>query len=135
MLCKINLRDTENLKNLTLKDNMMSESLLEDWIVKCPLLEKLVLHGCTRLEIFKISSEKLKSLALIKCVNLLDADIDAPNLCSFEYNGRPMPFRSLNARHLSQLKLSIPPNLIKDIFGDFDGIEGLKLILYSKKVH
>ncbi|KAL8510550.1 hypothetical protein ACS0TY_017393 [Phlomoides rotata] len=134
--CKIDLRDTQNLKNLTLKDSTMSDSLLEDWIVRCPSLEKLVLHECTELEKIKISSEKLKSLALIKCVNLSDASIDAPNLCSLEYSGHTIPFSSMNASHLSRVKLSILPLQIKElyfnIFCGFDGIKGLKLIMYSK---
>ncbi|KAL8510549.1 hypothetical protein ACS0TY_017392 [Phlomoides rotata] len=135
--CKIDLRDTENLKNLTLKDSMMSDSLLEDWIVRCPSLEKLVLHECTRLEKIKISSEKLKSLALIKCVNLSEASIDTPNLCSLEYTGHTIPFRTMNASRLYRVKLSILPIQIKElhfnIFGGFDGIKSLKLIMYSKQ--
>ncbi|KAL8508269.1 hypothetical protein ACS0TY_018742 [Phlomoides rotata] len=50
-------------------------------------------YECTRLEKIKISSEKLKSLAQIKCIKELHCNI----------------------------------------FGGFDGIKGLKLIMYSKQ--
>ncbi|KAI3463287.1 hypothetical protein Pfo_019950 [Paulownia fortunei] len=139
--CKIDLKGSGNLKNLTLKDCKMTDTAFQDCISKCPLLEKLVLHECTSLERLTILSGKLKSLALIQCVKLQEANIDAPNLYSFQYSGHRMPFSSMNVLGLCEAKFSFGPIMktsqgiveYQKLFGNFNRSKGFKLIIYSKQ--
>lgn len=141
--CKLNLADCENLKILTLKDTYMTDELFQDHLSKFPVLEKLVLHECNVLERITIMSQKLKGLSLIRCKNLVEANIDAPNLSSFEYTGDKVPFSSMTisglheaklyfeskSKNASQLSLEMQKFLQK-----FDKLYGFKLAVCSNKV-
>ncbi|KAH6801504.1 hypothetical protein C2S52_001968 [Perilla frutescens var. hirtella] len=138
--CKIDLRGSENLKNLTVKDRMMSESAFEECMFMCPLLEKLVLQQCKRIEKLRICKLALKSLTLTQCVKLIEVDVDAPKLHSFQYDGHVMPFPSINAPRLSEVKLSFTNPIRKrsyykdeNFLWNFDGSKGFKLIRYTKQ--
>ncbi|KAK4413812.1 FBD-associated F-box protein [Sesamum alatum] len=139
--CKIDLKSSGNLKNLTMKDRKMTDTAFQDCISKCPLLEKLVLHECTSLEKLTILSGKLRSLSLIHCASLREANIDAPNLYSFQYSGRRMPFSSMNVFGLCEAKFTFGPIMkpsqriveYHNLFGNFNRSKGFKLIVYSKQ--
>ncbi|XP_020547903.1 FBD-associated F-box protein At5g38590-like [Sesamum indicum] len=139
--CKIDLKSSGKLKNLTMKDRKMTDTAFQDCISKSPLLEKLVLHECTSLETLTILSGKLRSLSLINCANLREANIDAPNLYSFQYSGRRMPFSSMNVLGLCEAKFSFGPIMkpaqriveYHKLFGSFNRSKGFKLIVYSKQ--
>ncbi|KAG8388371.1 hypothetical protein BUALT_Bualt02G0119000 [Buddleja alternifolia] len=139
--CKINLKGSGNLKILTLKDRKMTDTLFQDCLSKCPLLEKLVLHECINLERLTILSGKLKILALIQCVKLHEVNLDAPNLSSFQYSGQTLPFSSLNILRLCDGKFTFGPSMrtsqfiveYQKYFGNFDRSKGFKLIVYSNK--
>ncbi|KAL6491724.1 hypothetical protein OROGR_034089 [Orobanche gracilis] len=139
-VCRIDLKGSGNLKNLTLKDRKMTDTAFQDFISMCPLLEKLVLQECNSLDRLTILSERLKRLALIQCLEVQEINVDAPNLYSFEYSGLRMlmPFSSMNVPGLHEAKLSLGPVMRKNKcivyrrpFGIFDRSKGFKLILYS----
>lgn len=140
--CQIDLKGSENLKNLTLKDWKLTDRTFQDCISKCALLEKLVLNECTSLERLTILSGKLKSLTLIQCLKLQEVNIDAPNLYSFQYNGHRMPFSSMNVMGLCEAKFSFSPIMktsqciveYQKLFGNFDRFKGFKLIVYCNQV-
>ncbi|KAL6537498.1 hypothetical protein OROMI_026032 [Orobanche minor] len=138
--CRIDLKGSGNLKNLTLKDWKMTDTAFQDLISMCPLLEKLVLQECNSLGRLAILSERLKRLALIRCVEVQEINVDAPNLYSFEYSGLRMlmPFSSMNVPGLHEAKLSFGPVMRKNKcivyqrpFGIFDRSKGFKLIIYT----
>ncbi|KAL7114102.1 hypothetical protein ACP275_04G099000 [Erythranthe tilingii] len=139
--CSIDLKGSENLKNLTLKDWNLTDAAFQDCLLKCPLLEKLVLHECTSLEKLTILSGKLRSLTLTQCLKLVEVNIDAPKLYSFQYSGHTMPFSSMNVSGLCEAKFSFDPIMkmsecivdCQKLFGNFDRLQGFKLIVYCKQ--
>ncbi|XP_047962628.1 putative F-box protein At1g49610 [Salvia hispanica] len=137
---KIRLNCTEKLRNLTLMGTGMTDSAFENHISMSPLLEKLELRNCTRIEKIRICSQTLKSLTLIKCYMLNEVNVIAPYLHSFEYQGRGRFFPLLNAPRLSHVKLSPsscnkrPDDSCDRFSWDLDGFKaGFKLIIYTKK--
>lgn len=134
--CKINLKCSENLRNLTLKDSGMRDSAFEYCISMSPLLERLELRKCTRIKKLKICSLTLKSLALIKCSKLKEVEVNAPYLNSFQYEGPVMLFPFICAPRLSQVKLSPKPykKRWEHFLWNLDGPGGFKLIVYTWKV-
>uniref|UniRef100_A0A5B7BPX2 F-box domain-containing protein n=1 Tax=Davidia involucrata TaxID=16924 RepID=A0A5B7BPX2_DAVIN len=143
MPCKINLAACENLKNLTLKDPSMTDELFQEQISKFSVLEDLVLKECSTLERITVLSEKLERLALIGCRKLEEANIDAPNLLSFEYTGDKMPFSSMSASSLHEAKLyfqspkknqdTIWFDMLQKFLGKFDQSKVLKLVVQLDK--
>ncbi|KAL6563283.1 hypothetical protein OROHE_005870 [Orobanche hederae] len=138
--CRIDLKGSGNLKNLTLKDWKMTDTAFQDLISMCPLLEKLVLQECNSLGRLAILSDRLKRLVLIQCVEVQEINVDAPNLYSFEYSGLRMlmPFSSMNVPGLHEAKLSFGPVMRKNEcivyqrpFRIFDRSKGFKLIIYT----
>ncbi|KAJ4823681.1 hypothetical protein Tsubulata_027682 [Turnera subulata] len=107
--CKINLSVCKSLKNLTLGGPGMTNNMFQNHFSNFPLLEQLMLCNCSSLKIGTISSSRLKTLVLRDCGSLVDADIDAPNLQSFEYKGREMPFSSLQPSSLKEAKFYFEP--------------------------
>ncbi|XP_022715084.1 putative F-box protein At5g40050 isoform X1 [Durio zibethinus] len=108
--CKIELSTCNTLKNLTLEDAKLKDELFQKHLSCFLVLEKLVLSKCNALENIIISSFKLKTLILRECKQLEEADIDTPNLLSFEYKGDKMPFSSLNPTSLKEAKLYFKPS-------------------------
>ncbi|CAA0822395.1 Unknown protein [Striga hermonthica] len=139
--CEINLQSLGSLKNLTLKDNRMMDTVLQGFLSKATLLEKLVLLKCAKLRRLTILSDRLKSLALIQCYKLEEVNIDAPNLSSLQYSGNRVPFSSINTLGLREAKFSFGPTMrtnqllveYQTHFRDFDRSKGFKLIVYSKQ--
>ncbi|GAV80272.1 Jacalin domain-containing protein/LRR_2 domain-containing protein [Cephalotus follicularis] len=105
MCCKINLATCNGLKCLTLEDPNMTDETFQKQISNFPVLNMLVLSKCDALKTITISSYRLTTLILRECKNLTEADIDTPNLLSFEYKGDKMPFTSLNPSSLIEAKL------------------------------
>ncbi|XP_057797202.1 putative F-box/LRR-repeat protein At3g18150 [Salvia miltiorrhiza] len=134
--CRIDLKCTQNLRNLTLKGSGMRDFAFEECISMSPLLEKLELRKCTRIEKLRICSHTLKSLALIQCSKLKEVDVNAPYLHFFEYDGPVMFFPFLNAPRLSQVKFSYRPPYKKrweHFFWNLDGSKWFKLMVYTKE--
>ncbi|XVE88759.1 hypothetical protein DITRI_Ditri19aG0094700 [Diplodiscus trichospermus] len=110
MCCKIYLSTCNILKSLTLEDAKLKDEMFQKHFSCFPVLEKLVLSKCDALKNITICSFQLKTLILRDCKQLEEADIDAPNLLSFEYKGDKMPFSSLNPSSLQEAKLYFKPS-------------------------
>ncbi|KAL3840837.1 hypothetical protein ACJIZ3_025428 [Penstemon smallii] len=137
--CIIEMNGCENLKNLNLRDRRMTDAMFSDYLLKYPLLENLVLQECRSLKRITISSGKLRSLALIRCENLKEANIEAPNLYSFQYNGEGLPFSTINALALRVAKFNFHHTKTSRFFVEnkifFENFQfnGFKLIACSKE--
>lgn len=133
--CKLILAGCRNLKNLTLRHAHMADKSFQEHISHFPLLEKLFLLECHTLHGITILSDKLKKLSLVRCHKLKEANIDAPNLLSFEYTGAVLHFSSMNAPRLQEVKLQLKSQkqkLVQKFIAGFDG-KGFKLFLASKQ--
>lgn len=148
--CKIDLAACVSLKRLTLEDGNMTDELFQDRFASLPVLEKLDLSKCNKLKNIIITSMRLKSLVLRGCKKLMEVDIDAPNLFSFEYKGDNMPFSFTHPLRLRDVKLSFESQntrqdfhlgdddtlwfaRLREFLGKFDHSDGLKLVIRSKK--
>lgn len=134
--CKLMLAGCRNLKNLTLRHAHMSDKTFQEHISHFPLLENLFLLECQTLQRITILSDKLKKLSLVRCHKLKEANIDAPNLLSFEYTGAELPFSSMNVSRLQEVKLQLKSQkqkFVQKFIEGFDG-KGFKLFLASKQV-
>eukprot|EP00257_Ricinus_communis_P015009 XP_015572832.1 putative F-box/LRR-repeat protein At3g18150 [Ricinus communis] len=144
--CKINLAMCKDLKSLTLEDANMSDDWFQNLLSNFSLIEQLILSKCNALRHITISGRWLKKLALMECRELTEADIDTPNLLSFEYRGQKMPFSSLNPFSLKEAKLYFessrlqPDNggqllfyELRNFLHRFDCSKSLKLVIRSNK--
>ncbi|GMY20403.1 putative F-box protein At1g49610 [Fagus crenata] len=97
--CEINLVSCSNLKMLALSAPSITDKWLHDHLSQLPLIEYLDIHGCHKLERLKISSNSLKTFYMMysKKDELVEIDIDTPNLRNFAYCGHTVkPFSSTN---------------------------------------
>ncbi|KAF2323532.1 hypothetical protein GH714_035945 [Hevea brasiliensis] len=146
MRCNINLAMCKSLKSLTLEDANITDDLLKNQLSNFPVLEQLILSNCDALHCVTISSHQLKTLVLRGCDELREANIDTPNLLSFEYRGSKIPFSSLNPSGLREAKLYFEPSTLHNVDGSgfsfnklqnflrkFDCSKGLKFIVRSKE--
>lgn len=108
----LDITTCHNLKQLYLSGLSITDQYLHFNISRFPHLETLQLFICNELERIKISAQGLKMLEMEQCRKLVEVEIDAPNLSSFQYsdirNEFPMIF-SKNAPcpfELSLLSLS-----------------------------
>ncbi|XP_073274985.1 putative F-box/FBD/LRR-repeat protein At1g78760 [Primulina huaijiensis] len=139
--CGIVFKGCGTLKNLTLRDCRMTDTVFQNYISKCPLIENLVLQECSRVKRLTILSAKLKSLALLMCTKIQEVNIDAPNLYAFQFSSHRMPFSSMNVSGLCEVKFSFGhtvrmPQIIdecKKIFGNMDRSKGFKLVVHTKQ--
>lgn len=144
---KINLAMCKSLKSLTLEDSKMTDDLFQNHLSNFPVLEQLILSKCNALRCITISCHQLKTLALRGCRGLREADIDTPNLLSFEYKGPKVPFSSFDPSGLREAKLHIEPyrlpndvdsgfsfDKLQTFLRKFDCSKGLKLIVRTKEV-
>lgn len=88
---EISLGDCHSLKNVTLDNTAITDDWLKNHLSKLLLLENLILESCKILGEIDICHQKLKSLVLLNCDNLVKAKIEAPNLISLCYNKRKHP--------------------------------------------
>lgn len=150
----IDLSTCNTLKIFTLEDPKLKDEWFQKHLSCFPVLEKLVLSKCNALKNITISSFKLKTLILRDCKQLEEADIDTPNLLSFEYKGDKMPFSSLNPSSLNEAKLYFKPSRteegkprfhngddhtpwfarLQEFLEKFNYSRGLKLVARSAKV-
>ncbi|KAL4583743.1 hypothetical protein LXL04_008326 [Taraxacum kok-saghyz] len=139
--CKINLVGCENLKYLTLKDPNLTDEVFQDLMTKFCNLEKITLRECDNLERVTILSIKLKELVMIRCKNIEEANIDAPNLSVLEYSGEKIPFSSINIGGLHEVKLHLHKRkkgfiLFKELLiflSKFKKNGGWKMVISSNK--
>ncbi|XP_050384149.1 uncharacterized protein LOC126800780 isoform X2 [Argentina anserina] len=148
--CKFILTGCDSLKRLTLEDKKMTDNQFRELFFGFPQLEKLHLSNCLKLKNVRIASHQLSRLVLRGCNNLHSAEIDTPNLFSFEYQGDKMPFSFLNPVCVKKAKLSFGPassgqlkfdfhkeepswfTQLRDFLGKFDSGD-IKLVVRTSK--
>ncbi|KAL5755819.1 hypothetical protein ACOSQ2_020565 [Xanthoceras sorbifolium] len=104
--CEINVASCKNIKDLSLNGIFLKDEWLCQLISRLSLLEFLSIVDCFELKGVRISSPCLKELCLSDCRELVELNIDAPNLRVFTYWGRIVSF-SLNALALSKTELEL----------------------------
>lgn len=79
----------DTLISLTLKSVNLTEELVASFLSTCTLLEQLCVEDARDLLHLRIGGPrlKLKEVWIMKCENLKDLKISAPNLVSFTYHG------------------------------------------------
>ncbi|GJY23687.1 F-box domain, cyclin-like protein [Tanacetum coccineum] len=80
------------IKDLSIEGLGISDQWLESQIAKLHRLETLRLKGCNSLTNIKVFHDTLQILELHRCLNLVEADIDTPQLITFEYHGKLIKF-------------------------------------------
>lgn len=133
--CTLDLDRCHDLRSLTLRHTDITDTIFQDLVSKFPVLETLVLNECNKLTSLTILSRKLERLVLVRCTNLIDTVVDAPNLRYLEFNGSNIETLScINAPNLHDAKICFMPKRevmfnLKKVFGNITEIKGLKLIL------
>ncbi|MED6156204.1 hypothetical protein PIB30_012219, partial [Stylosanthes scabra] len=88
--CNINIDNCRNLKAFLL-EAVSSVFVSNEWLLetfnKFPFLERLEFNACVTSESIRISSFRLKVLSIDWCLDMKEAQINAPNLESFRYFG------------------------------------------------
>ncbi|CAN0878086.1 Jacalin-related lectin 19 [Linum grandiflorum] len=151
--CDLDLASCGVLKSLTIEIPAMTEDKFQNLVSKLPVLEQLSLCKCNKLKSITVSSHRLKKLVLRDCKKLREADIDSPNLTSFEYKGKDMPFLSMDPSGLKEANLYLERGVknqtrtgfcydeddkarfakLREFLEKFDHSLGLKLLVHSKK--
>ncbi|MED6123404.1 hypothetical protein PIB30_048884 [Stylosanthes scabra] len=110
---KLNFDSCRKLRCLCIID-LNSTTIADKWFLelfsKYPLLESLELCNCSMSEKISIFSSQLKVLKLHHCSNLIEVNIDAPNLLSFDYRDYKNPVISF-LRGSDKLEVSVFTNL------------------------
>ncbi|GMY34490.1 F-box/LRR-repeat protein At5g02910-like [Fagus crenata] len=84
--CLLDITACQNLKYLYFRDLNITDQYLHSNISRFPHLETLHVVCCKMLESVKISAPRLEGLLIDECPNLLEVEIDTPNLSSFRYH-------------------------------------------------
>lgn len=144
--CKVSLKGCKSLKRLTLEHPQVTRDFCEKKIASFPLLEKLDLCLSDTVKKLSISNPYLQRFALKGCKNLLHAEVNAPNLVSFEFKGVQMPLIDFKPFCLTGAKLCFEAKsehkgvrfgdvlwyFMRDFILKFDS-EGFKLVIHSNK--
>jgi hypothetical protein len=94
-----------NLKTLVLDSPIVTDKWLHGFLSKHPLIESLELRHFCKLEMIKISSDRMKSLTIDQSSDhLVGVNIDTPNLHTLDYCGDVISLSS-NAFTLSEVNL------------------------------
>ncbi|XVF24981.1 hypothetical protein REPUB_Repub13aG0174100 [Reevesia pubescens] len=98
-LYKINLTECHDLRNLCLSGhNLIADKEFHDLMSKLPMLEELTVAFSKILRSVTISSQRLKHLEFMECVEIESIHIDTPNLLYFFFeNSERIPNASINA--------------------------------------
>nr|GEV24712.1 hypothetical protein [Tanacetum cinerariifolium] len=90
--CHISFIASKLIKDLSIEGLGISDQWLESQIAKLHCLETLRLKGCNFLTNIKVFHDTLQILEFHRCLNLVEADIDTPQLVTFEYHGKLIKF-------------------------------------------
>ncbi|XP_052178170.1 F-box/LRR-repeat protein At4g14103-like [Diospyros lotus] len=85
------------LKVLSLKGARIVDKWIEHHISELAHLEDLTLDGCLGLKTVTLSHGKLERLSLLECIQVVEIEIDCPQLYSFIYSGQIVNFHYLNS--------------------------------------
>ncbi|XVF23818.1 hypothetical protein REPUB_Repub13aG0072300 [Reevesia pubescens] len=96
---RISLTECYDLRILCLSGkNLIADKEFHDLISKLPMLEELTVASSKILRNVTISSQRLKNLQFMKCVEIEAIHIDTPNLLYFSFeNSEQIPNASINA--------------------------------------
>ncbi|PHT45913.1 hypothetical protein CQW23_15071 [Capsicum baccatum] len=115
----ININACVALKRLKLSSLVVTDQCLENLLSNVPNLEILDIYYCSSLRTVKISSNRLKYLTLVSCNNLIEVDLDTPNLLGFLSDVRygndivnPLPAFHLKASPLLEVSLELIPETL-----------------------
>lgn len=76
-----------SLRSLTLRYMYIAHHVLEKMIASSPLLETCDLDTCFGFRVVAVSNPCLRRLAIDKCRDVKELEIDAPNLASIHFDG------------------------------------------------
>ena len=110
--CEINLVHCKSLKSITLCNATITDDWIGNNVSELLLLENLTLCGCRFLKEIKIYNQQLKRFELLWCDKLVKADIEAPNLDSFDYKGFPFPEITLLCSGRTHANLYLSTNFL-----------------------
>ncbi|KAI9161042.1 hypothetical protein LWI28_013904 [Acer negundo] len=102
----INFASNKNLRSLHLTLVSITDEQFCSHVPKLPLLEDLRIIQCYKLKCVKISSPYLRTLHCVKCDELFELKVDAPNLHNLLYSGDVISL-SLNAVSLSKVDVKL----------------------------
>ena len=139
--CDINISACKCLRNLILRGATITDRWIQDNISAFCLLERLRLECCKVLQKIKFHNELLTCFELHDC-DVEEAEIDAPNLNSFDYTGQIMAPPVIISSHWdAMIKLKetdLPPYLwfkkLREFLLGFDTCKVLTLICNNDKV-
>ncbi|XP_010324083.1 putative F-box/FBD/LRR-repeat protein At1g78760 [Solanum lycopersicum] len=92
--CKVEITSATTVRELTVGNANNQEALMH-LINKFPLLEKLIIHDCSRLQNLHISQRNLASLVLMDCTVVQLVRLTTPKLKSLEYKGPHTNFEGI----------------------------------------
>ncbi|MCD9640716.1 hypothetical protein HAX54_026192 [Datura stramonium] len=84
----INITACETLQYLNLSDVAVTDQWLQKLLPHLPKLDVFYASLCPLLKTVKISSHRLKYLQIVLCHNLIEVDLDTPNLLGFQSDVR-----------------------------------------------
>ena len=107
----------QSLKSLSLKFINVSCEAIEYFLYSCPLLERLSVHGSSRLYNLRIISPSimLRHLEIVRCFNIQTIEICDTNLVSFTYS-RDSGLRS-TMEWPNRIVIKNSPLLVEVLFG------------------
>ncbi|KAL3508734.1 hypothetical protein ACH5RR_028135 [Cinchona calisaya] len=137
-LSVVDVAACKSLKVLILHCITITPQWVNDIFSTLPL-EVFELSDCEGLKNVRISSTHLKQLSLIHCMNLVNAEVDAPNLSSFSYAGAISLRISLEASALEDIHLRIFPETSEsqwhseliELLGSFNHHKVVKLVILN----
>ncbi|XP_009612576.1 uncharacterized protein LOC107759505 [Nicotiana tabacum] len=119
----------------------MTDQWLENLLPNLPNLEIFYLSRCWSLKIVKISSNGLKYLDIVACDNLIEVDLDTPNLLRFSSEVRygkdivePLPTFKLKASHMLEANLNLIPEITLDTYWYNKFMKSLANFNHSKAI-
>lgn len=87
VLCDVEMNSMPTVRNLTLCNVKVEDTTWMDFIDKFPLLEKLIIDDCSKLQNLHLSQPNLASLVLKDCRVVDQVEINSPKLKSLEFKG------------------------------------------------
>ena len=142
-VCKVEITSATTVRELTVGNANNQEALMH-LINKFPLLEKLIIHDCSRLQNLHISQPNLASLVLMDCTVVQLIRLTTPKLKSLEYKGQHTNFEGIeDLEELEFVLLYLEPvdmdtywwyKWIRDILKSCARSKHLSVICNSQKV-
>ncbi|PHT43327.1 hypothetical protein CQW23_17352 [Capsicum baccatum] len=111
----VKLSSTPTVWNLTLCNVNDEDTTWINFIDRFPLLEKLIIDGCSMMEYLHVSQQNLTNLVLYDCFVTREVRINSPKLKSLEYKGGFTFFEGIEAlQELEFVELYLDPLKFRD---------------------